>query len=1235
MKPALFKKHIFLLISLFFFLLTLVIWYFFVFKVSHTNDQGFAHNITSKVNGHLKLLEEESKEIRQVIEESEKPSFSTLLQPHKYPYFIFRDKRLYVWSDNGFYSPYEMLQGNYKFKVLSLRKGQFIVCKDALRVRGSVFEIFNFLPLTEEYAIENNYIRSSLNQEIFGSIPYKINPLLSKQKNNIYTSAGEFLFALEIPADRDYKNEALMISMVALSGLAIIFLFLYLLKIALWLNGKNKTDGSLLVLLVGLLFIRGGMLLLNYPFSLFDFDLFNSRYFASSSFSPSLGDFLLNTIALIAFSWYLFNNYYRSRTFRWLVKVQGRWRYLVTSVLILLSYYFLHLVFSTLGILSFHSQWSLDITVDINFNVFRIISIIIFLSSFIAYFIFSHIIFRILISVNASGENQLPGLLFAGGILFAAVSFLWMELNWIVPLLHFVYFLTLYYLRLPKDVGKLKYSTYLYYLTCALICAATGAYSIYNQHLKKSIFEKQHFATNLLFKNDVFGEFLLNEASIKIKDDGFIQHKLTSPLSSKTVIEQKIKRVFLSSYFDKYDVTVTIFDASGKPYQKNPDYAGYFEAKAKYGTSRFKTEYPGIFFFTDQETESEKYVCFNKVDLDGVTIGYIIVELTPKKIIPHSVYPELLVDTKREKQTPADDYQYGVFSNGKLLYSFGNYNYEKQFDSAWFKEKALFNKGIIDNNFHHIAIEGAGGKQVVVTTEKYNIKRIFSNFSFLFMILILFTLVFIVIHAINFRFRKINTTYAAKIQIYLNIAFFLPLLIVSITTLSIIGVSYKDNLNNSFIKKAEDISANISAFLQKPATSIDQKESIEQTVLQISNLTQNDINLFNSRGRLMVTNQPMIYDLGFLSKLVNPHAFVSLSENMSATILLPESIGDLKYNSVYVAIRSVESGDLAGILSMSFFESKNELDKQIIDVLTTIVNIFVTIFIVFLVLSYFASHILTVPLKIITQKLKKTTLEKNEPIDWKTEDEIGMLVGEYNKMLIKLEESRDALSRSEKESAWREMAKQVAHEIKNPLTPMKLTLQHLQRTLEEGGEKPSESTKKALHVLLDQINNLNEIATSFSLFAKMPIPKNHKFDISAVLAKVVQLHNNSKEVDVESHIEQGEFFVMGDEQLISGIFTNLIINGVQSVPNERKPKITVKLSQAEAGVRIEICDNGSGIPENIRDKVFLPNFSTKFSGSGIGLAVAKRGVEHAHGKIWFKTREGTGTSFFIEIPLTD
>jgi nitrogen fixation/metabolism regulation signal transduction histidine kinase len=215
------------------------------------------------------------------------------------------------------------------------------------------------------------------------------------------------------------------------------------------------------------------------------------------------------------------------------------------------------------------------------------------------------------------------------------------------------------------------------------------------------------------------------------------------------------------------------------------------------------------------------------------------------------------------------------------------------------------------------------------------------------------------------------------------------------------------------------------------------------------------------------------------------------------------------------------------------------------------------------------------------------------------------------------------------------MAKQVAHEIKNPLTPMKLTIQHLQRAIEEGREGNSDITNKSLNVLLDQVNNLNEIATSFSLFAEMPIPKTQRFEISSVLIKTVSLHNNDKNIIVETDIEQGQFYVLGDEQLMGGIFTNLLINGIQSIPSKRQPKIWIALKKNNGRVLIKIKDNGTGIPASIRDKVFLPNFSTKFAGSGIGLAVAKRGVEHAGGRIWFETLEGEGTSFFIEIPLVD
>lgn len=1235
MKPLLIKKHLFLFLSLFFILLTLVIGYFWADKNSQTNDKPYLQSISKIINKELGVVIKETNNIVQDIKESKVVNFSNLLHAHKYPYYVFKDKELYFWSDNTFIPSYEVLSGSNKHKVVALRNGKYLSYKDKIVKGGTVWEVIAFLPLSKEYSIENNYIKSSLNPEVFNTLPYRVNTLFSQQGNNIYTSSGDFLFSVEIPKNHNYKNDTIMLLMVALSSVGIIFLFLYLIEVVLWVRSKNKTDLSIVVLFFGLMLFRWAMLALNYPFSFYDFDLFNSKFFASSSVSPSLGDVLLNAIVIVVFSWYLLNNYFYTNAFKNLLRINKFWKNVVSVALVVISFYALYLVFYTLGILSYHSQWSLDITVDINFNIFRIISILIFIATFIVYFIFTHIFFRIFLSLTNASKRETIVKFILGAVLFSVISYLFLEFYFVLIVIQSVYFLFLFYLKLPKAVGKLKYSTYIYYLSCALICAATGAYSIYNQNIKKSIFDKQHFATNLLFKNDVFGEYLLNEASVKIRSDNFIKHRLLAPFSSKAIIEHKIKRVFLTNYFDKYEIVVSVFDAFGTVYEKNSDYSSYFEAEKKYRKKNLKTDYSNIYFFTDPETGSVKYISYNKIEVDKTIVGYVIVELKHKKIIPHSVYPELLVDVKRDRVVQKQDYNYAVFANEKFLYSFGNYNYEQRFPESSLSNDELYTEGIIKDGFHHIAVTGSNGKQIVVSSEKYYFKRVFSNFSFLFLILIVFTLGFIVFYAFRFSFKKINATYSAKIQIYLNIAFFLPLLIVSVTTLSIISVSYKDNLNKSFLKRAEDISSNISGFLQNPDINDAQKERLENTLLQISKYTLSDINLFTNKGKLLVTNQSMIFDLGILSKVINPYVYMLMVENSTNTIMIPETIGSLKYNSVYVAIRSVENGELLGILSMPFFESKNELDKQLIEVLVTIVNIFVSIFILFVLLSYFASNILTVPLKIITQKLKRTTLEKNEPIDWATNDEIGLLVGEYNKMLIKLEESKEALTKSEKESAWREMAKQVAHEIKNPLTPMKLTIQHLQRAMGDDDIRTKELTNKALVVLLDQVNNLNEIATSFSLFAKMPIPKHQRFEVSSVLSKAAQLHNNNKDVIVETHIDGGDYFIVGDEQLMSGIFTNLILNGIQSVSNNKVAKILVSLTRTDSSVQIIIKDNGEGIPEAIKEKVFLPNFSTKYSGSGIGLAVAKRGVEHAKGKIWFETTEGIGTSFFIEIPLAE
>jgi nitrogen fixation/metabolism regulation signal transduction histidine kinase len=347
-------------------------------------------------------------------------------------------------------------------------------------------------------------------------------------------------------------------------------------------------------------------------------------------------------------------------------------------------------------------------------------------------------------------------------------------------------------------------------------------------------------------------------------------------------------------------------------------------------------------------------------------------------------------------------------------------------------------------------------------------------------------------------------------------------------------------------------------------------------------------------------------------------------------------LGNNQYQTAYISVKSVK-GKVLGVLGVPYFDSKPELDRQIIEVISSVLSVFAIMFLLFLLLSYWASNILTVPLRLITQKIRKINLyQLNQPLEWKSDDEIGVMIGAYNQMLRKLEDSKQELAESEKVAAWREMARQVAHEIKNPLTPMKLKIQHLQRTTYK--DMPdSVSINKTLDAIIDQIDNISDIATSFSDFAKMPLPKNEFFEITDVLEKTANLYAEDKKIVLHSDIQAKGVYVMGDRQLTGRIITNLIINGIQSVPENRQPEIMLKLHTDEGNVYIEVKDNGTGIAENIRNRVFLPNFTTREQegGTGLGLAIAKRGIEHAGGTIWFESEEDYGTSFFMSLPISN
>ncbi|MFN8886307.1 MAG: sensor histidine kinase, partial [Cyclobacteriaceae bacterium] len=259
--------------------------------------------------------------------------------------------------------------------------------------------------------------------------------------------------------------------------------------------------------------------------------------------------------------------------------------------------------------------------------------------------------------------------------------------------------------------------------------------------------------------------------------------------------------------------------------------------------------------------------------------------------------------------------------------------------------------------------------------------------------------------------------------------------------------------------------------------------------------------------------------------------------------------------------------------------------------------------------------------------LGRTTLGSNQPLQWKSEDEIGLMVREYNRMLATLEQSKIQLANSQKESAWREMAQQVAHEIKNPLTPMKLTLQQM-----ELQARADEGKLKSIRLLLEQVELLNDIASSFSTFAKMPTPQLQPVDLIALLNSVVELYASQEGQTVQFNAFIDKAIVRGDEKLFTRVFSNLILNGLQSSAT-RKASVWVTVEQRNDRVRVEVKDDGDGIPEDYQSKIFTPYFSSKQLGSGLGLPIVKQGVEQCEGTIDFVTQTGSGTVFRVSFPF--
>jgi nitrogen fixation/metabolism regulation signal transduction histidine kinase len=382
----------------------------------------------------------------------------------------------------------------------------------------------------------------------------------------------------------------------------------------------------------------------------------------------------------------------------------------------------------------------------------------------------------------------------------------------------------------------------------------------------------------------------------------------------------------------------------------------------------------------------------------------------------------------------------------------------------------------------------------------------------------------------------------------------------------------------------------------------------------------------------MASSRPKIYNIGLVSEQMNPLAYHAVSVSSKSEFIHQESIGKLSYSSAYLPFYNNE-GSILGYVNLQHFGQQEDFEAQIQRFLVAIINVFMLLLAISVILAIFISGWVTAPLRLLQESFAGMTFGKyNQKINYKNEDEIGALVQNYNQKLEELEFAAEQIAKNERESAWREMAKQVAHEIKNPLTPMKLSIQQLQRVYDPENPNSADKLNKVTASLIEQIDALTKIANEFSNFAKMPHPNEIELDLKPLIEGVIEVFKTEDETQIKLETSLDSIPLLADKDQMLRVFNNLIKNAIQSIPEDRNGEVIISVVKEKKEFIISIRDNGIGIPESQHSRIFVPYFTTKSTGTGIGLAMVRQIIENHRGSIDFKTTNNEGTTFSIHLP---
>ena len=742
-------------------------------------------------------------------------------------------------------------------------------------------------------------------------------------------------------------------------------------------------------------------------------------------------------------------------------------------------------------------------------------------------------------------------------------------------------------------------------------CAAYTTIALSMLNRQKEQETRKLFAQKADMRQDQIAEYIIRQQEASIASDIQVTYIIESGLNTSELLNQYLAENYFNGYLSRYEVQSRIL-------QRGSVGLADLERQAATGKSTISRN----LVYIDSETGGSYLSVLPLAD----STNYLAISLTTRFLKSAQGFPELLKSDNFSSDIPQEDYSIARYDKGSLVYEFGEYIYP--LTSKIFPGGNGEYAFVIIGNYDHLLYRTGKDSFIVVSRPRPTIFGVLTLFSWMFAFLNAGAFAVLFISLMLFGKWQLNLTRRVQVSVIFLIVF--TFLMVGFGTVRYINTKYQTDQRRSISDQVNALWFAVNEKLNYSATpsQLPNQRTLMDDIVRSTNI---DFNIFDRQGRLFYSSQPGLFDRGIISPRMNPEAYFTIRDEGLTQFIHPEKAGRLRYIAAYAPFTD-QAGNISAYLNLPYFEKQNELNRDVSVFLSALVNIYVLLFAIAVLVTIFISSRITKPLLLIRESMSGIRLgAKNKKINYEVKDEIGQLVSEYNRMIDELAISANMLARSERESAWREMARQVAHEIKNPLTPMKLSVQHLYRTFREEHRDDQGQVKRITNTLLQQIDTLSNIATAFSNFAQMPQPVPERIELNELLNQISSLYAEGVEITVEGE----KSYVLADKDRMNGVFTNLVKNAVQSIPPERPGRITVRLSRKPLEVIVEITDNGIGIPEDQRDKIFIPNFTTKTSGMGLGLAIVRKIVEEATGKIWFTSIYGEGSSFFVSLPATE